>query len=153
MTLSRPPLPAAGRMRRTCAPAARTLRRHPQAGFTLIEIMFAMVIFAIGVMALMACVPMASKRVMTSGAQTRAASIASESAEELLTVPYGHASLTSGTHNDPANPHDGNYYTRWTVEDDQPLASCKRITITVARGAVTNIPVVRLVIVTPQSGG
>jgi len=54
--------------------------RHPQAGFTLIEIMFAMVIFAIGVMALMACIPMASKRVMKSGAETRASSIASEAA-------------------------------------------------------------------------
>ena len=126
---------------------------EPARGFTLIEIMFAMVIFAIGVMALMACIPMASKRVMNSGAQTRAASIASQAAEELLTVPYGNATISSGTHNDPANPHDGLYYTRWVVEDDQPLASCKRITITVARGAVANTPVVRLVVVTPQSGG
>jgi len=68
-------------------------------------------------------------------------------------VPYGNSTISSGTHNDPANPHDGLYYTRWVVEDDQPLTSCKRITITVARGAVANTPVVRLVIVTPQSGG
>jgi hypothetical protein len=39
------------------------------------------------------------------------------------------------------------------VEDNAPLTSCKRITVTVARGAVSNIPVVRLVVVTPQSGG
>jgi prepilin-type N-terminal cleavage/methylation domain-containing protein len=134
-------------------PAARAVPARPQSGFTLIEIMFAMVIFAIGVMGLMACVPMASNRVMKSGAQTRASSIAAETAEELLTVPYGNASLTPGTHNDPANPYQGKYYTRWVVENDQPLASCKRITITVARGALTNFPVVRLVIVTPQSGG
>jgi prepilin-type N-terminal cleavage/methylation domain-containing protein len=133
-------------------PTARAPRR-PQAGFTLIEIMFAMVIFAIGVMALMACIPMASKRIMKSGAETRASSIASEAAENLLTVPYGNATISSGTHNDPANPHDGLYYTRWVVEDDQPLTSCKRITITVARGAISNTPVVRLVVVTPQSGG
>ena len=57
-------------------PAARN-RVRPQTGFTLIETMFAMVIFALGVMSLMACVPMASKRIMKSGAQTRAASIAS----------------------------------------------------------------------------
>jgi len=134
-------------------PAARAVPVQPQRGFTLIEIMFAMVIFAIGVLGLMACVPMASNRVMKSGAQTRASSLAAETAEELLKVPYGHGSLTAGTHNDPANPHPGNYYTRWVVENDQPLASCKRITITVARGTVSNIPVVRLVIVTPQSGG
>ena len=133
--------------------AARALPRRPEAGFTLIEIMFAMVVFAIGVMGLMACVPMASKRVMSAGSQTRASAIASEAAEELLTIPYGHSSLTPGTHDDPANPHDGFYYTRWVVEDNQPLASCKRITVTVARGAVTNLPLVRLVVVTPRSGG
>jgi prepilin-type N-terminal cleavage/methylation domain-containing protein len=126
---------------------------RPQAGFTLIEIMFAITIFGIGVMALLACIPMASKRVMSSGAQTRASALASDAAEELLNVPYGHSSLTSGTHDDPANPHDGLYYTRWVVEDDQPLTACKRITVTVARNAVGALPVVRLVIVTPQSGG
>lgn len=146
MTLSRPQSPVA-------LPAARAVPARPQSGFTLIEIMFAMVIFAIGVMGLMACVPMASNRVMKSGAQTRASSLAAEKAEELLTVPYGHSSLTAGTHLDPANPQPGNYFTRWVVENDKPLASCKRITITVARGTVSNFPVVRLVIVTPQSGG
>jgi prepilin-type N-terminal cleavage/methylation domain-containing protein len=138
---------------RATPPGSRTRSGRPEAGFTLIEVLFAIVIFGIGVMALMACVPMASNRVMKSGAQTRASAIASETAEELLTVPYGHSSLTPGTHNDPANPHDGIYYTRWVVENDQPIGSCKRITVTVARGAVSNVPVVRLVVVTPQSGG
>ena len=131
----------------------RAAHARAQAGFTLIEILFAIVIFGMGVMALLACVPMASKRTMSSGAQTRASSLASEAAEELLTVPYGNAQLTQGTHNDPANPHDGVYYTRWVVEDDAPRASCKRITVTVARRAVTNAPEAQIVIVTPQSGG
>jgi len=124
-----------------------------QTGFTLIEIMFALVIFGIGIMALMLCVPMASKRVMSAGAQTRAASLASSAAEELLSTPYGNAALTAGTHNDPANPHDALYYTRWVVEDDVPLALCKRITVTVARRSVSAAPEARLVIVTPRSGG
>lgn len=131
----------------------RSRSRRLQAGFTLIEILFAIVVFGMGVMALMACVPMASKRVMKSGAQTRASSIASEMAEQLLTVPYGNSSITAGTHNDPANPRDGLYYTKWTVEDDVPITSCKRITITVARNAVSNPSVARIVVVTPKSGG
>ena len=145
MTLSPIPTPAA-------LPAAPAPRRA-QDGFTLIEVMFAIVIFGVGVMALLLCVPMASKKIVNSGSQTRAAAIASQAAEELLTVPYGHGSLTSGTHDDPANPHDGLYYARWVVENNQPLTACKRITITVARGAASNVPVVRLVVVTPQSGG
>jgi prepilin-type N-terminal cleavage/methylation domain-containing protein len=138
---------------RATLPGSRTPSGRPQAGFTLIEVLFAIVIFGIGVMAMLLCVPMASNRVMKSGSQTKASSLASETAEELLTVPYGNSSITAGTHNDPANPHDGLYYTRWVVEDDAPLTSCKRITVTVARGAVTNTPVARLVVVTPRSGG
>jgi len=138
---------------RATLPGSRTPSGRPQAGFTLIEVLFAIVIFGMGVMAMLLCVPMASNRVMKSGSQTKASSLASETAEELLTVPYGNSSITAGTHNDPANPHDGLYYTRWVVEDDAPLTSCKRITVTVARGAVTNTPVARLVVVTPRSGG
>ena len=138
---------------RATLPGSRTPSGRPQAGFTLIEVLFAIVIFGMGVMAMLLCVPMASNRVMKSGSQTKASSLASETAEDLLTVPYGNSSITAGTHNDPANPHDGLYYTRWVVEDDAPITSCKRITVTVARGAVTNTPVARLVVVTPRSGG
>ena len=145
MTLSLPTAPAT-------LPVARPTR-HNEAGFTLIEIMFAIVVFGIGVMALMACVPMASKRIMSSGAQTRASSLAAEAAEHLLTVPYGNSLITTGTHDDAANPHDGLYYTRWVVEDDTPITSCKRITVTVARGAASNAPQARVVIVSPRSGG
>ena len=133
--------------------AARKRPARAQAGFTLIEVIFAIVIFGMGVMALLLCVPVASKRVKKSGAQTRASSLAAEAAEDLLTVPYTHSSLTTGVHDDPANPHDGLYYRRWTVENNEPYASCKRITVTVARGAVTALPVARIVIVSPQSGG
>ena len=137
----------------TTVPTAHEPSRLPKTGFTLIEVMVAMAIFAIGAMSLLACVPLASKRVMKAGAQTRASSIAAQAAEELLGVPYAHSSLTPGTHNDPANPRDGLYYTRWVVESNQPYASCKRITVTVARGNVTAFPVVRLVIVASQTGG
>ena len=138
---------------RATLPGSRTPSGRPQAGFTLIEVLFAIVIFGMGVMAMLLCVPMASNRVMKSGSQTKASSLASETAEELLTVPYGNSSITAGTHNDPANPRDGLYYTQWTVEDDVPIASCKRITINVARNAVSNPSIARIVVVTPKSGG
>jgi type IV pilus assembly protein PilV len=123
------------------------------AGFTLIEVMVALVIFATGMLALALCAPMATKRIMKAGSQTRSSSIASEAAEELLTVPYGDATLTAGTHDDAANPHNSIYYVRWVVEDNQPIANCKRVTVKVARGSASATPEVQIVIVTPQSGG
>ncbi len=129
------------------------MKPRNERGFTLIEVMVALVIFATGMLALALCIPMATKRVMKAGSQTRASSIASEAAEELLTVPYGDADLTSGTHDDTANPHDGIYYVRWVVEDDAPTTNCKRVTVQVARRAASNPAEARLVIVTAQSGG
>lgn len=127
--------------------------RRPEQGFTLIEVLVALTIFATGMLALALTVPLATKRVMKAGVQTRASSIASEVAEDLLTAPFGDGSITSGTHDDPANPHDGLYYVRWVVEDDQPSDNCKRITVKVARRSVSATPEVQLVIVTAQSGG
>ncbi len=128
-------------------------RRRAQRGFTIIEVMIALVIFATGLLALALCVPMATKHVMKAGSQTRASSIASEMAEELLTIPYGDGDLTSGTHTDPANPHQGIYYVSWVVVDDQPTTGCKRVTVKVSRRSVSSMPEAKLVIVTAQAGG
>jgi prepilin-type N-terminal cleavage/methylation domain-containing protein len=123
------------------------------AGFTVIEILIALLIFATGMLALALCMPMATKRIMKAGSQTRASSLASETAEELLTRPYGDGSLTSGAHVDAANPHDGSYYIQWLVEDDAPQPGCKRITVRVSRRSVNTAPDAQIVVVTPQSGG
>lgn len=136
------------------SPRPRKLTRARGAGgFTLIEVLVALMIFATGLLALALCVPLATKRVVKAGSQTRASSLASETAEELLTIPYGDGDLTAGTHDDPSNPHEGVYYVRWVVEDDAPSLNCKRVTVKVARGSASRPPEARLVIVTAQSGG
>ena len=134
-------------------PTRRAGPARRSAGFTVIEVLIAIIIFATGMLALALCVPLATKRIMKAGSQTRASSLASEAAEELLTRPYGDGSLTSGTHNDTANPHDGSYYVKWTVEDNAPQLGCKRITVRVSRRSVNTAPDAQIVVVTPQSGG
>ena len=128
-------------------------RPAPGAGFTLLEVLVALIIFAIGMLALALCVPMATKRVSKAGSQTRASALASQAAEELLSIPYSDSDLIAGTHDDPANPHDGIYYLRWVVEDDAPLSRCKRITLKVSRRSVSAAPEAQIVVVTTESGG
>jgi prepilin-type N-terminal cleavage/methylation domain-containing protein len=124
-----------------------------QAGFTLIEILVAFVVFAIGILSLGLTIPMATRRVNKAGAQTRASSIATERAETLLITTYGDGDLTAGTHTDPNNPIDRVYYVKWVVTDDQPITACKRIVVSVSRHGVNRTPEAAVTIVTPQSGG
>lgn len=134
-------------------PLRRRRRVRGPAGFTLIEVMVALVVFAIGVLALGVTIPAATRRISLAGAQTRASSIATERAETLLITPYDNGDLTAGTHTDPANPIDGMYYLRWIVTDDQPITGCKRVVVSVSRWNVNRTPEAAVTIVTPQSGG
>lgn len=127
--------------------------RGRAAGFTLIEVMVALVIFAVGVLSLALVVPSATKRVTKAGIQTRASSLAAERAETLLTTPYSHGDLTAGTHTDPANPVDGSYYVRWRVTNNAPITGCKRVVVSVSKTSVTARAEAAVTIVCPQSGG
>lgn len=128
-------------------PSAPRRRRKASAGFTLIEVMIALVVFAVGVLALAITLPLGSKRIVFAGQQTRGSAIAAEQAEEILEMPYGDGDLTAGTHDHPGNPLPGNYHVRWVVTVDQPVAGCKRIVITAARNSVTARPEATLTIV------
>lgn len=122
-------------------------------GFTLIEVLVAMIVFAVGALALGVCIPLGTSKIGKAGQQTRASILASERAEQLLITPYDHGDLTAGTHDDPANPQEGVYYVRWVVEVNQPITGCKRITVKVARNAASNTPAAQVIIVNPESGG
>jgi Tfp pilus assembly protein PilV len=123
-----------------------------QRGFLLVETMIAVVVFAIGALTLAAVMPLGIRKSNQANQQSRASELVARKAEELLATPYSDSDLDEATHDDTSNPYPGDYYARWVVEDDQPIASCKRITITVARTSVTTTPLARLVVVKPQAG-
>lgn len=130
-------------------------RARPIAGFSLVEVLIALIVFAIGVLGLAMVIPAGTKRVSKAGQQTRASQLAAMRAEQLLTTPYDDSDLSAGTHTDGANPHDGRYYIQWNVTDNSPIASCKRVTVTVKRNNTNTLTPVeaQVTVVVPQSGG
>lgn len=122
-------------------------------GFSLIEVMIALIVFSIGVLGLAALIPLGTSRIGKAGNQTRASALAAQRSEDLLTTPYGDGDLTDGTHTDAGNPFSGRYYVKWVVEDDQPIVSTKRVTVSVSKNSVNGPVEATIVIVCPASGG
>ena len=129
---------------------ARRLDRS-QRGFGLIEVAIALVILAIGVLGLASLMPAGTRSTAQSGDVTRASELTAKVAERLLSVPWSHADLSSGTHNDSTYPWPGGYYVSYVVEDDQPITNCKRITITAHWPSPTSAHTSRLVVVNPRT--
>ena len=129
------------------------MTRRLQAGFTLVEVLVALMVFVIGILSIAAMMPTGSQSVNRSGDQTRGSELASACAERLLSTSYTDATLTPGTHFDPANPYDGRYYVSWSVLDNQPMVQCKRATVDVRWPTSLSAPGASVVIVVPRSGG
>jgi type IV pilus assembly protein PilV len=127
--------------------------RPRAAGFSLIEVMVAMVVFAIGILSLAVMVPMGTNRIGKAGKQTHASTLAAMRAEDLLITRYGDADLTAGVHTDTHNPVDGVYYVQWSVTEDSPITSCKKVVVTVSRGSTSGTPEAAVTIVCPAAGG
>jgi type IV pilus assembly protein PilV len=128
-------------------------RRPAAAGFTMIELLIALAIFAVGVLTLAAIIPSGARRSDSAGQQTRASEFAAAQAEALLDVTYNDGDLSAGSHDDTANPHLRQYYVSWNVEVDAPIANCKRVTVSVRRSSTLGPVLARLVILKPRTEG
>lgn len=105
-------------------------RLRNDAGFTLVEVLLAMAIFSIGILALAALQTTYISYNASSRMQTEAAVVATQWLERLKVLPDDHADL------DPVNnPHertDGVYQVTWNVTDNSPINDVKTISINVA---------------------
>jgi hypothetical protein len=86
-----------------------------------------MVIISVGLMFLVATVPLLMASVVDSGQTTRATFITEKTSEWLHGLDYTDPLLTAGTHED--SPPDSPFERTWTVEDDVPEAGVKRVTV------------------------
>ena len=123
-------------------------------GFTLIEVLIAITIFAVGLLAIAAMQASAIRVNSTAGQITTRMTWAQDKLEELMALPYSDPWIEdlgdppSGT-DTAGNAHqettsDGIYTISWTVTDDTPISSTKLITVTVTgRGKVTQVSYVK----------
>lgn len=100
------------------------LFRRQSQGFTLVEVMIALLILAIGLLGLAGLQIVSTKSNSFSNQMSIATTIAQDSLEALRNLNYSHSDLDVGTHQDPANPlkapGDMDFYfdRSWTVSED-----------------------------------
>ena len=98
-------------------------------GYTLIEVLIAMAIFAIGFLALASIQIKSITQNASAKMYTEATTMAVESLERLIALPYDHSDLNQGD-----NPHSmttGGYSIEWNVQDNIPVTAAKTIVINV----------------------
>jgi prepilin-type N-terminal cleavage/methylation domain-containing protein len=90
-------------------------RISAQHGFTLLEVMIALAIFAIGILAVSAM--QINSINVNAGArmQTEATSVASDAMERLLALPYDHSQLDADVSLNPHSQVVGPYTVAWNV--------------------------------------
>ena len=130
---------------------ARLAARRSAAGFTVLEFAIALVVLVLAGVLLMRFVAPNSRSAVVTIEDRRASEIAEATTQHLLAVAGTDPSLAGGAHADDHNPHERMYYVTWTVDDHEPIASCKRITVTVCWPDPNSVHNVRLVAVTPES--
>ena len=102
----------------------RQARHGSGAGFSLIEVMFALTFLAVGILAVASMIPAGTRGVSESRTITSGLMAAQLKLEELKGTPY--SSLTAGTATDTVSV----FRRTWTVTDSIPTAGCKRVVVT-----------------------
>jgi len=102
-----------------------------QKGASVVEIMVALVIFGIGLVAAFRMLPQSSAKTTHSRNRTTAVNIAQEKIEELMADGYEHADLAAGDHDDASNPISNHFSRTWTVTDDTPITDMKLVSVSV----------------------
>ena len=111
-------------------------RGDSQSGFTLMEVLVAISIFAVGVLAVAGMQAMAIRGNGVGNRLTDRLSLAQTQMENLMGVDYSDASLANGNYDDGQSP----VVTSWVISDYAGMADTKLITVTVtAVGSATTI--------------
>jgi prepilin-type N-terminal cleavage/methylation domain-containing protein len=103
-----------------------------QRGVGLVEIIIALVIFAIGISAAIRMLPVSNAATSRARNVTIATNLAQEKIEELMGSQFNDPDLSAGNHADPQNPIDRHFTRTWNVIDNNPITNMKLVTVTVS---------------------
>jgi len=128
------------------------MKKSNEKGFTLIEILIAIVVFAIGILAVGKMQIAAIKGNYFANDLTRATTLAQDRMEKLISLSYIDNDLldtdgdgtnqalnfglddnttVTADHNDPNNPVDSRYNIFWNIAPDYPINNTKTIKVIV----------------------
>jgi type IV pilus assembly protein PilV len=99
-------------------------------GFTLIEVLIAMAIFAIGILAIAGLQIRSINSNAAARMQSEATTVAVDVMERLMSLPYEHTELDAGS--GIKQSQVGAYTVFWQVTDETPISWCKTIAVWVA---------------------
>jgi prepilin-type N-terminal cleavage/methylation domain-containing protein len=97
-------------------------------GFSLVELLITMVILGIGIMAVAALFPLATKNVNKGKILSTALGRAQDKIEELQDAGYTASLMAPGSYSDSLGP----YVRTWTVQDSLPTVGSKRVFVCVS---------------------
>ncbi len=102
--------------------------RQDRTGFSLVELLMAIVFIGIGVMAVAGLFPLATKNVNDGKLLTTALGRAQEKLEELQVAGFSSSLMSPGSYTDTL----GTYVRTWAVQDSVPNDGTKLVTVSVA---------------------
>ena len=116
-------------------PPRRPARR--EAGFSIIELMVALVLLGLGILTVANLFPLGSRVQVADRKRTSAVDLAQQKMEQLRTVAWSAPDLVVGTHPDASGEtltlmNDGTFNRRWIVEAQTgAFADMKKVTVRV----------------------
>ena len=101
---------------------------NDQKGFSLVEVLIAMTIFAIGVLALAQMQVTAIRGNAFSSTTTDGTTLAQDRVEQLMNLPYDDGALAEGNHGPVTQ---GVYNVSWNVVNDSAVNNTKTVNVSV----------------------
>ena len=101
-----------------------------QAGFTLIEVLIAITVFAVGILAIVSMQTTSVGGNAKARCMSDATSWAADRVEILMALDYDDADLDPGAHT--AAPNPPGYTISWNITADAPIPNIKTISVTVS---------------------